>query len=142
MWMGMGKDEICIGAVTVDDDGKGLYTTGLRHGDALHMTDMDPDHPGMEVFGIHESEERTLALQTPGVALFDAKNGKILFSLAPGVDVGRGVSADIDPTHKGFENWGGPVDCAMYMEKTITEKTPSPLPTLLSGGMVTLPANY
>src|SRR5688572_33502954 len=56
-----GKDEICIGAMTVDDNGKGLYTTGLRHGDALHLTDMDPSHPGMEVFGIHESEEKTIA---------------------------------------------------------------------------------
>lgn len=122
---GDGKDEICIGAMTVDDDGKGLYTTGLRHGDALHMTVMDPDRSGMEVFGIHESEGKTLALQTPGVAMFDAKNGKILFSLAPGVDVGRGVSADIDPTHPGFENWGGPGGLRDVHGKTITEKTPS-----------------
>ncbi len=122
---GDGKDEICIGAMTVDDDGQGLYTTGLRHGDALHMTDMDPHHPGMEVFGIHESEEKTLALQTPGVALFDAKTGNVLFSLAPGVDVGRGVAADIDPTHAGFENWGGPGGLRDVHGKTITEKTPS-----------------
>jgi rhamnogalacturonan endolyase len=122
---GDGKDEICIGAMTVDDDGKGLFTTGLRHGDALHMTDMDPDRPGMEVFGIHESEEKTLSLQTPGVAMFDAKTGNILFSLAPGVDVGRGVAADIDPTHVGFENWGGPGGLRDVHGKTITEKTPS-----------------
>jgi rhamnogalacturonan endolyase len=122
---GDGKDEICIGAMTVDDDGKGLFTTGLRHGDALHMTDMDPNRPGMEVFGIHESEEKTLALQTPGVAMFDAKDGKVLWSLAPGVDVGRGVAADIDPTHTGFENWGGPGGLRDVHGKTITEKTPS-----------------
>lgn len=120
-----GKDEICIGAMTVDDDGKGLYTTGLRHGDALHLTDMDPLHPGKEVFGVHESEEKTLALQTPGVALFDARTGKILFSQSPGVDVGRGVAADIDPTHAGFENWGGPGGLRDVHGKTITEKTPS-----------------
>jgi rhamnogalacturonan endolyase len=120
-----GKDEICIGAMTVDDNGKGLYTTGLRHGDALHMTDMDPEHPGMEIFGIHESEEKTLALQTPGVAMFDAATGKIIFSLAPGIDVGRGVAADIDPTHKGFENWGGPGGLRDVHGNTITEKTPS-----------------
>jgi rhamnogalacturonan endolyase len=122
---GDGKDEICIGAMTVDDDGKGLFTTGLRHGDALHMTDMDPDRPGMEVFGIHESEEKTLSLQTPGVAMFDAKTGAILFSMAPAVDVGRGVAADIDPTHTGFENWGGPGGLRDVHGKTITEKTPS-----------------
>lgn len=120
-----GRDEICIGAMTVDDNGKGLFTTGLRHGDALHMTDMDPDRPGMEVFGIHESEEKTLALQTPGVALFDAATGKVLFSMAPGVDVGRGVAADIDPAHAGFENWGGPGGLRDIHGKTITEKTPA-----------------
>lgn len=120
-----GKDEICVGAMTVDDDGKGLYTTGLRHGDALHLTDLDPANPGLEVFGIHESEERTIALNTPGVAMFDAKTGKVLWSLAPGVDVGRGVAADIDPTHPGFENWGGPGGLRDVNGKTITEKTPS-----------------
>ncbi|WP_198170133.1 rhamnogalacturonan lyase [Mucilaginibacter arboris] len=122
---GDGKDEICIGAMTVDDNGKGLYTTGLRHGDALHVSAMDPSKSGLQVFGIHESEEKTLALKTPGVAMFDAKTGKILWSLGPGVDVGRGVAADIDPTHAGFENWGGPGGLRDINGKTITEKAPS-----------------
>ncbi|MEI6950024.1 rhamnogalacturonan lyase [Paraflavisolibacter sp. H34] len=122
---GDGKDEVCIGAMTVDDNGHGLYTTGLRHGDALHLADLDPRRPGLEVFGIHESEERTLALNTPGVAQFDAKTGEILWSLAPGVDVGRGVAADIDPRHPGFENWGGPGGLRDVHGKTISEKMPS-----------------
>ena len=54
--MGFPKDEIVYGSMCVDDNGKGLYTTGLRHGDAVHVTDMDPSRPGMEVFGIHEIE--------------------------------------------------------------------------------------
>jgi rhamnogalacturonan endolyase len=82
--------------MTIDDNGKGLYTTGLRHGDAMHISDMDPDRPGLEVFGVHENEEATVALQTPGVAMFDAQTGKVLFSLGPGTDVGRGVATDID----------------------------------------------
>lgn len=120
-----GKDEICVGAMTVDDNGKGLYTTGLRHGDALHLSDLDPAHPGLEVFGIHENEERTLALNTPGVAMFDAKTGKILWSQSPGVDVGRGVAGDIDPRYPGFENWGGPGGLRDVHGKTISQKTPS-----------------
>jgi rhamnogalacturonan endolyase len=120
-----GRDEFCVGSMTLDDDGTGLYTTGLRHGDALHISDMDPDRPGLEVFGVHENEEATVALQTPGVAMFDAKTGKILFSLGPGVDVGRGVAADIDPTHPGFENWGGPGGLRDVHGATITSKTPS-----------------
>lgn len=107
---GDGKDEFCVGAMTLDDDGTGLYTTGLRHGDALHLADMDPSRPGLEIFGVHENEGKTVALQTPGVALFDAATGEVLFGIGPGVDVGRGVAADIDPRHPGFENWGGLVD--------------------------------
>lgn len=122
---GDGKDEICIGAMTVNDDGQGLYTTGLRHGDAMHLTDLDPSRPGLEVFGIHESEGKTEALMTPGVAMFDAKTGEIIWSLAPGVDVGRGVAADIDPRYPGFENWGGPGGLRDVTGKTISNKTPS-----------------
>ena len=120
-----GKDEICIGAMTVDDNGKGLYTTGLRHGDALHLTDLDPDRPGLEVFGIHESEGKTEALMTPGVAQFDANTGEILWSRGPGIDVGRGVAADIDPTNRGFENWGGPGGLRDVKGNTIAEKAPN-----------------
>ncbi|WP_205702979.1 rhamnogalacturonan lyase [Botryobacter ruber] len=103
-----GKDEICVGAMTIDDNGKGLYTTGLRHGDALHAGDLLPSRPGLEVFGVHESEGRTLALQTPGSAMFDGRTGDIIWSNNPGVDVGRGMAADIDPNFPGAECWGAP----------------------------------
>ena len=39
------RDEIIYGACTIDDDGTGLYTTGLGHGDALHVADIDPSRP-------------------------------------------------------------------------------------------------
>ena len=100
-----GKDEIVYGAMVVDDDGKGLFSTGLRHGDALHVGDLDPSRPGFEVFGIHENEEATVALKTPGAALYDARTGQILWGLLPGGDVGRGLAADIDPRHRGAEFW-------------------------------------
>ncbi|WP_245989211.1 rhamnogalacturonan lyase [Pelobium manganitolerans] len=121
---GDGKDEICIGAMTVDDNGKGLYTTGLRHGDAMHLTDLDPSRPGLEVYGIHESEGKTLALNTPGVAMFDAKSGEIIWSKFPATDVGRGVAADIDPRYTGFENWGGPGGLRDVKGNSISEKAP------------------
>ena len=103
---GDGKDEIVYGAMVVDDDGKGLFSTGLRHGDALHVGDLDPARPGLEVFGIHENEEATAALDTPGLALYDARTGEIVWSLPPGGDVGRGLAADIDPRHRGAESVG------------------------------------
>ncbi len=69
---GDGKDEIVYGSMVVDDNGMGLFSTGLRHGDALHVGDMVPSRPGLEVFGVHESEGNTLTLGTPGMALYDA----------------------------------------------------------------------
>jgi rhamnogalacturonan endolyase len=120
-----GKDEFCVGAMCIDDDGQGLYTTGLRHGDAFHISDLDPERPGLEVFGIHENEGETKLLGTPGVAMFDAATGEIIFSIGPGVDVGRGVAADIDPTHPGFENWGGPGGLRDVDGHTISNLTPS-----------------
>jgi rhamnogalacturonan endolyase len=103
-----GRDEIIYHAMVVDDDGKGLYTTGLRHGDALHVGDLDPERPGLEVFGIHENEEETVRFATPGTALFDARTGRVLWSDGPGADVGRGHTADLDPRHSGEEMWSGP----------------------------------
>ena len=97
-----GKDEIIYGSMCVDDNGKGLYTTGFRHGDALHVTDLDPDIAGLEAFGIHEIENKTTG---PGVTLFSAADGKVLFTDSPNEDVGRGVADNIDPTRKGAQCW-------------------------------------
>lgn len=102
---GDGKDEIVYHSMVVDDDGVGLFTTGLRHGDALHVSDLDPSHPGLEVYGIHENEGNTKELKTPGIALYDAKTGTILWSAGPSEDVGRGLAADIDPRFPGCELW-------------------------------------
>jgi rhamnogalacturonan endolyase len=101
---GDGKDEIIYGSMCVNHDGKGLYTTGLRHGDAVHVTTMDPSRPGMEVFGIHEIEDNT---KGPGSAMYDAGTGEILWMGDMDKDVGRGMSADIDPRYPGYECWGG-----------------------------------
>ncbi len=103
-----GRDEIVYQAMVVDDDGTGLYSTGLRHGDALHVSDMYPDRPGLEAFTISENEDETVRFRTPGAAMRDAGTGEILWSHSPGIDVGRGLAADVDPRYPGYEAWGGP----------------------------------
>jgi rhamnogalacturonan endolyase len=103
-----GRDEIVYQAMVVDDDGKGLYSTGLRHGDSMHVTDMYPDRPGLEVFTVQENEENAEKFQTPGAAMRDARTGQILWSHSPTADVPHGMAADIDPTHRGYEAWSGP----------------------------------
>ena len=53
---GDGCDEIVYGSMTIDHNGKGLSTTGLGHGDAIHVSDLDPFRPGMEVFACNEDK--------------------------------------------------------------------------------------
>lgn len=102
---GDGKDEIIYGAMAIDDNGKGLYSTGLGHGDALHLSDLDPDRPGLEVFDIQER------FDDAGASFRDARTGEILWKKASvkagedGEGPGRGLSLDIDPRYKGFESW-------------------------------------
>ncbi len=99
---GDGKDEIVYGSMVVDDNGKGLYSTGFRHGDAIHVGQLDPTRPGLQVFGIHEIEEGTTG---PGAAVYDAKTGEVLFQGNLNKDVGRGVADDIYPENPGAEMW-------------------------------------
>lgn len=101
---GDGKDEICNGSSAIDDNGTKLYANGLGHGDSLHMTDMDPDRPGQEVWQCHETPSQ---YGNYGLEFRDAKTGKPLWGVnGEGNDVGRGNAADIDPRYKGYECWG------------------------------------
>lgn len=95
---GDGKDEIIYGSCAIDDNGTGLYNTGLGHGDAIHMTVFDPSLKGLQVWDVHENKK-------DGSTFRDAATGEILFQLKSKIDVGRAMAADIDPTHRGVEMW-------------------------------------
>ncbi len=101
---GDGKDEIVYGACAIDHDGKGLYTTRLGHGDAMHLSDIDPDRPGLEVWSIHENPPHPY-----GASLLDAATGKVIWGLKL-QDPGRGLAMDIDPRHPGYECWASSSD--------------------------------
>ncbi|MCH7404362.1 rhamnogalacturonan lyase [Belliella aquatica] len=96
---GDGKDEIVFGSMVIDHDGRGLYSSQLGHGDAMHLSDIDPDRPGMEIFGIHER-----ARHPHGANLRDALTGEVIWSYQS-ADVGRGIAIDVDPRYRGFESW-------------------------------------
>jgi len=106
-----GKDEIVYGSMVVDDNGTGLFTTGFRHGDALHVSDLDLTKPGLEVFGPHEIEDHSkgdsgyVKDAGPGVTVFNARNGEVYFKGAIDTDVGGGTAANIDPDNPGAEMW-------------------------------------
>ncbi|PFO06250.1 rhamnogalacturonan lyase [Bacillus sp. AFS076308] len=113
---GDGKQEIVYGGATIDDDGSLMYsskdtmppqsaapgtTARLGHGDALHVTDIDPNRPGMEIFMVHEGA----AWAPYGYSLRDAKTGKTIYGGYTGKDTGRGMVGDVDPSHPGLETW-------------------------------------
>ncbi|WP_374935427.1 rhamnogalacturonan lyase, partial [Streptomyces resistomycificus] len=94
-----GKDEIVYGAMTVDDNGNGLWTTRLGHGDAGHVGDLNPSRAGLEYFKVSEDSSK------PGSWMADARTGQILWQTASGSDNGRGVAADVHAGSPGAEAW-------------------------------------
>ncbi len=102
-----GRDEIIYGAATIDDNGHALYSTALGHGDALHVSDLDPTRSGMEIFMVHECPScYTKDGVEYGVEMHDAATGQVLWNRpSNAADVGRGVSIDIDPNFVGNEQW-------------------------------------
>ena len=113
---GDGKHEIVYGGATIDHDGDLLYSSfaplpegsaspgtsaRLGHGDAMHVTDIDPDRAGLEIFTVHEG-----ATSAPyGMAMRRAEDGTVIFGAYSGRDTGRGMIGDVVPGSRGVESW-------------------------------------
>ncbi|WP_267461914.1 rhamnogalacturonan lyase [Streptomyces solaniscabiei] len=110
-----GKQEIIYGSATLDDDGSLVYSSSdvmppgssapgeiypLGHGDAMHVTDIDPHRPGLEIFTVHENSKAPY-----GMVLRSAQDGVPLFGKFAGMDNGRGMIGDILPDKPGLEAW-------------------------------------
>ena len=111
-----GKHEIVYGSATIDDDGGVLYSSfdvlppespgagaevRLGHGDAMHVTDIDPARAGTEIWTAHEG-----ATGAPyGSAMRDAANGEVLFGAYSGRDTGRAMIGDVRADVPGIEVW-------------------------------------
>lgn len=97
---GDGKDEIMYGSMALDDDGYGLWTTRMGHGDAQHVGKFLPDRDGLQMFHCLESGVTM-------VALHDAKDGSVIWKkdASSENDTGRCMVADIDPDSPGCEFW-------------------------------------
>lgn len=93
---GDGRDELVMGSAVIDDDGTLLYTSGLMHGDALHVGDFIPDNPGLEIFMCHEDGEY-------GVSLRDGETGQILFRETASGDTGRCLADNLIASNYGAE---------------------------------------
>ena len=97
---GDGLDEVMYGSCAFDNDGTGLWSTGLGHGDANHVGVFQKDYEGLQVF-------HCLETGVTEVALHDAKTGAVIWDIvAPEAgDQGRCMVADVNPNSPGCEFW-------------------------------------
>ncbi len=108
---GDGRDEVALGSMVLDDNGVPLWSTGKGHPDGLFIGDIDPNHPGLEMFTHVETR-----CQTGGMLLVDAATGKTLWELEePTSHVHGGMCDDVDPGYPGLE-------CYAVDKKTIGDK--------------------
>lgn len=88
-----GRDEIVFGSMVIDDNGKGLSTTGLGHGDAQHCSDFDPYRKGLEFFACNEDE--------PNMNYRNATTSKIYYRSKGTNDDGRGLMGNFSNSFPG-----------------------------------------
>lgn len=88
-----GRDEIVFGSMVIDDNGKGLSTTGLGHGDAQHTGDLDPYRWGLEHFACNES--------APAMNYRNATTSKIYYRLVGTGDDGRALCGNFTNSYPG-----------------------------------------
>ena len=101
-----GRDEIVFGSMVIDDNGKGLSTTGLGHGDAHHVGDFDPYSWGQQLFACNEDR--------PSNNYRDATTSKIRYRLTGSDDDGRGMAGNFCndyPGAMGFSAHDTPISC-------------------------------
>ena len=101
-----GRDEICFGSMVIDDNGKGLSTTGLGHGDAQHCSDFDPYRHGQEIFACNEEE--------PAMNYRNATTSKIYYRLQTTSDDGRALCGNFSndyPGAIGHSSQSGTISC-------------------------------
>ncbi|MBE6292607.1 MAG: hypothetical protein E7091_09395 [Bacteroidales bacterium] len=88
-----GRDEIVFGSMVIDDNGKGLSTTGLGHGDAQHTSDFDPYRWGLEHFACNET--------SPSMNYRNATTSKIYYRLQSTSDDGRALCGNFTNSYPG-----------------------------------------
>jgi rhamnogalacturonan endolyase len=102
-----GREEVIVGSLVLDDDGKPLWTTGMGHPDHAYVGDLDPSRPGLEIYNGYETRQKK-----NGMCLVDAASGRILWGHdKPTRHVhGQGLCSDIDARHTGSECYSADSD--------------------------------
>lgn len=105
---GDGRDEVVLGSGVIDDNGKGLWCTGLGHPDHVYIGDLDPLRPGLEIYYGLEKVQKA----GNGMCMVDAATGKILWGIKQSTRHvhGQGLVADLDPRYPGCETYSADTD--------------------------------
>ena len=104
---GDGKDEVVCGSAVIDDNGKLLYTSGMAHGDAIHIGDFVPSNPGVEIFQCLEDEKHPNGTAVNfGTVLRSGKDGTVLFRETADGDTGRCIADNLVAGNEGAEMCG------------------------------------
>ena len=90
-----GRDEIIYGSMAIDDNGKGLSSTGLGHGDAIHVGDFNPYIHGMEVFACNE--------ESPNMNYRNAITSELYYRSVGESDDGRCLMDNFSNTYPGCQ---------------------------------------
>ncbi len=93
-----GKDEVIYGQMVLDDDGTGLHSTGMGHGDALNLIQRTPYTRGLQIWTCQENS-------VDGAVLRDACTVRVIHQIKSGRDVPRAVAFDVDGCTPGVEMW-------------------------------------
>ena len=103
-----GRDEICFGSMVIDDNGKGLSTTGFGHGDAQHHGDFNPYVHGQEIFACLEDAPYW------GNNYRDGTTAKVYYKYTSGRDDGRCMAGNFSNDYPGamaFSGYDNSISC-------------------------------
>ena len=117
-----GKDEIVYGSATIDHDGSFMCSTGLGHGDAIHVGRFIP---GSNIVYAVMPHEESSSNGNVGFEMHNAATCAIKWKVAATTDIGRGVAMDVDPNYPGVESWSSGSGLIAAGGATISTSRPS-----------------
>lgn len=104
---GDGRDEIILGSVALDHNGKVLWNLGLGHPDVMYMADLIPARPGLEIaYGYEDAQHQN------GICVVDARTGQIIWGHPYKTTHihDQGMIGDFLPNNPGMEFYSAELD--------------------------------
>jgi rhamnogalacturonan endolyase len=100
-----GCDELVLGGYVLDQTGIPLWSTGHKHADHCYIGDIDPEHPGLEIYYGIEGILDFFPEYGWGIEMVDALTGDLLWQLGETTTHihDQGLVADIDARFPGME---------------------------------------